>query len=557
MGAPARAPPPSGGDLQINTAYLQYMLNRFGPPPDLPDAHAFLKQLENGVRIGYSGPHHTLVGPNLPSAFEWQDKITADIDAEVRAGHIHGPFSRVEMESMFGEFRSSPLGGVPKKNSDKVRRIHHLSWPVGSSVNDHITLEGDLKYDGVRKFFATLQRLGPGAQLWAADIQSAYRHIRVHPADRHLLVFQWPAGAFYYEERLPFGLSSSPFLWDCLARLLTWFSSCLGADRIERWVDDFAGASAPGTGDAQRSMDVFLQVCQQAHVRVSMPKLQPPTHTLEWVGLIWDTTNMVQKLPEGKLAELQALLQHWRQRKKATLKELESLLGKLRYCAQVIPPGRAFTQRVATMVAALQRQRLNGLRSYHHVYLPSDVRADLDEWAGFFSTFNGRRIIPPPITHTATTDASGSIGMGGFWQDQWFFQKWTPAILLLHSTHGREVGSTIIELLAIATAVAIWAVAWANTTVLIRSDNQGAVEAMTRGHSSSGTTAKLIRFITRLAMDHSIEVRVQYIPGVDNVIADAISRAKWTQFRQLLPTARADPTPIPGWMDLKLRATYA
>ena len=82
----------------------------------------------------YSGPRRARVSQNLQSALENAEAVTADIKKEVDAGRMAGPFSHPPSAN----FISSPIGTVPKKGTDEVRRIHHLSHPSGSSVNDYI-----------------------------------------------------------------------------------------------------------------------------------------------------------------------------------------------------------------------------------------------------------------------------------------------------------------------------------------------------------------------------------------------------------------------------------
>jgi len=63
--------------------------------------------------------------------------------------------------------------------------------------------------------------LDPGTMLAKIDIQSAFRLILVHPADRHLLTMEWK-GSIYIDTCLPFGLCSAPKLFNILADLLEW-----------------------------------------------------------------------------------------------------------------------------------------------------------------------------------------------------------------------------------------------------------------------------------------------------------------------------------------------
>ena len=95
-----------------------------------------------------------------------------------------------------------------------------LSFPPGQSVNDGIPKElCSLKYITIDDAISYIVRLGQGTHLAKIDIKSAFRLLPVHAADRHLLGVQWK-GAVFIDTCLPFGLRSSPKLFNTLADLL-------------------------------------------------------------------------------------------------------------------------------------------------------------------------------------------------------------------------------------------------------------------------------------------------------------------------------------------------
>ena len=114
-------------------------------------------------------------------------------------------------------FISSPLGLVPK-STDKWRRIHHLSFPPGKSVNDNIPPEwGALEYAAFDDAVAMVAAAGQGAILIKRDLADAFRHIPVAPEDYWLLGFCWNQ-EYWVDCFLPFGLRTSPFLFDLFAK---------------------------------------------------------------------------------------------------------------------------------------------------------------------------------------------------------------------------------------------------------------------------------------------------------------------------------------------------
>ena len=56
-----------------------------------------------------------------------------------------------------------------------------------------------------------------------------------------------------------------------------------------------------------------------------------------------------------------------------------------------------------------------------------------------------------------------------------------------------------------------------------------------------------MRLLHRLlsATRHSFSFSAQHVPSVNNQIADALSRFRWQDFRQLVPDAQPHPSWIP------------
>ena len=78
-----------------------------------------------------------------------------------------------------------------------------------------------LKYITVDHAIEHIVSMGQGALLAKIDVQSAFRLLPVHPADRHLLGMQWK-GNVYIDGCLPFGLRSAPKLLNWAAEFLEW-----------------------------------------------------------------------------------------------------------------------------------------------------------------------------------------------------------------------------------------------------------------------------------------------------------------------------------------------
>jgi hypothetical protein len=105
---------------------------------------------------------------------------------------------------------------VPKGDGG-FRRIHHLSYPPGSSVNDFIPAEfSSIKYIKIQDVYQSVLHAGQGCLIIKRDIRDAFRNVPIATWTQWLLGFQWE-DEFYKETCLSFGLATAPFLFNLFA----------------------------------------------------------------------------------------------------------------------------------------------------------------------------------------------------------------------------------------------------------------------------------------------------------------------------------------------------
>jgi hypothetical protein len=109
-----------------------------------------------------------------------------------------------------------------------------------------------------------------------------------------------------------------------------------------------------------------------------------------------------------------------------------------------------------------------------------------------------------------------------------------------------SVSSGHAEAAAILAALLIWAPRFSRCTVLVRSDSLVVVQAWASQSSASPAIDAYIRAFAHVCSLWSATLVIEHLPGVDNNIADAISRSQVAKFRQLLPAAQQWPSPAPS-----------
>ena len=103
-----------------------------------------------------------------------------------------------------------------------------------------------------------------------------------------------------------------------------------------------------------------------------------PLTTLSFAGIELDTIKLEARLPLDKLRKCIDFITAFRQRKKITLKELQSLIGLLNFACSVIIPGRAFLRRLIDLT--------HGIRLSHHlIKLNRESKEDLNVWLTFLT----------------------------------------------------------------------------------------------------------------------------------------------------------------------------
>ena len=175
-----------------------------------------------GARAGYEGPFLRIRGLNHSSVFRISDDISVNIQAEVSAGKV------LELPSLPQFYVISPLGAVEKRaNGTRTgwRRIHDLSFPNGVSVNDGIPSHyGTLMYQTLDDAMRLIGHHGRRVVLRKRDLRDAFRMIPLSPLDYWLFVFEWQE-KLYIDIFLPFGLRTSPFIFNLFSEGLHWIEA--------------------------------------------------------------------------------------------------------------------------------------------------------------------------------------------------------------------------------------------------------------------------------------------------------------------------------------------
>jgi len=107
----------------------------------------------------------------------------------------------------------SPLGVVPKPNSEKLRLIVNMKY-----VNIHLS-KRVFKIEGLSDLTYMAEK---GDRSVSYDVTSGYYHVSLHPDSRRFVESNWK-GVYYQYNCLPFGLSTALWVFSKVIRELVMY----------------------------------------------------------------------------------------------------------------------------------------------------------------------------------------------------------------------------------------------------------------------------------------------------------------------------------------------
>ena len=134
---------------------------------------------------------------------------------EVHLGHMLGPFLVQPIDPLI----CSPVGMVPKWDSQEMHQITHLSHPRGRSINSFISTEdAQTHYQTFEAAVELVACAGAGAYMAKEDFKSAFPMCF---SDLRLLGIK-VQGQFLIDTCLPFGTAISYAIFEDIATLIDW-----------------------------------------------------------------------------------------------------------------------------------------------------------------------------------------------------------------------------------------------------------------------------------------------------------------------------------------------
>jgi hypothetical protein len=474
-----------------------------------------VEQLQFGFPVGYTADQLPISDiRNHAGATDHADYVTRYIEEEISLGVMAGPFASNPFNR---PLHISPLNTVPKKDPTQRRVIADLSFPSGMSVNDgipkdtYLDQEITLSFPTVDTLAQHIRETGPQAMLFKKDLKRAYRQFPIDPGDAHLLGYLWQ-GALYVDLALVMGIRSAAYLCQRATSALGHIYHGMGF-RLINYIDDLAVCINRNV--ASEAYQQLGHLLAQLGVKEAEDKSCPPARSMEFLGIQFDIDDMTMSVTPDRLIEIDSLIDKWLVKRRATKRQLQSLVGKLQFVAKCVRAGRIFISRLLSILPTLRHQ-------HHRFHVSAEFKKDLLWWKRFLRTYNGVSVIPEIIWSAPDAVLSTDSCLTGFggWCGKEFFAGKFPASIL-----SDKHNINTLELLTVMVALKLWSHYLADKRIEIICDNMVSVNVLNAGRTKDPMLLAILREITFICATVNCQVKACHIPGQDNRLADDLSRA--------------------------------
>lgn len=403
----------------------------------------------------------------------------------------------------------SALGAI-RKEGGGVRLIHDCSRPDGSAVNDLATKE-KFQYQSIDD---VLGLVTPGCYLAKVDLKNAYRSIPISQESQQVTGLSWFINGkktYLKDVKLPFGANLSPFIFNTITQSVRRMMANRGYTKVVCYLDDFC-LIADSKTECQHMVTVLVRLLRELGFKISWPKLEGPSTNITFLGIHIDSITMTCSIPDEKIQQIASDLAQFKQKYRASKKQLQSLVGKLNWVARVMPIGRIYLRAAIQGITSLKAPS-------HKIIINAAIRSDLDWWLDTIPILNGTQPIrdPRPV-ETMATDACVT-GAGGVFENDWFYLNWQadcPEMAGLHINFK--------ETLAVVLAARRWAPRWANKQIIVYTDSMAAKGMLTNMKANDGKVSLALKELATLAILYNFSITPRHVPGEGNTLPDCISR---------------------------------
>ena len=362
-----------------------------------------------------------------------------------------------------------------------------------------------------------IAHLGRGCYLFKRDLSRYFLQLKVDPIEYNKLGFCW-RGLVWFFVSFVWGWRHAGYCGQWVTSAVSYIHARLGYEKTQQlfnilnYADDFAGAEAE-LARAKLSFDTLGQLLSDIGLIESKSKACPPSQSMVYLGVKFDTMAMCMYVDDDKVAELKFELAKWSKKSVAKKGELQSILGKLLWVSKTVRFSRVFVSRIICEIRKLSTQSAKTTLSY-------DVRKDFLWWDKYIDVFSGVEIIPPTTVCQSVLGDAYPQGGG----------SWNPTLAEYFSMRFPEYMCSpdtpihIKEFIIVILCIRLWGKNWTGQRILIYCDNTSVCDTCSYQKPSDPSMQKLLREFLYWVCKFNFHPIIEKISTKDNHIADFISR---------------------------------
>ncbi len=473
--------------------------------------------LMDGIANGFSIVDTEIVGKKVDTNNHMSCMTSNNkpkVEQLLRSEIINGHYVPVKIKPDI----CSPLAAI-EKSDGSVRLLHDASRPTDYALNDYSESNVSVKYQSVKD---ALDLILPGSYICKIDLKSAYRSVGIKPSQYHMSGVKWKFSGdndvtYLVDTRLMMGASKAPSIFHRLTQAVKRCMEKRGYHLVV-YLDDFL-LIANDYDTCLQGQHTLIALLRDLGFSIAWNKVEGPTKKLVFLGVEIDTENMTIGLPENKVADLLLVLKAFQLKKRASCKQLQSLAGKLNWACNVIKCGRGYIRNIINTIAPLRLAN-------HKARITKVVQDDIQWWITVLGFFPGKSIFYKPHVNVVQFDACNK-GAGYTYLDDWGYLDWKCDIPQVADYH-----INCKETIASIFACRRWAHLWRDSKVLFVTDNVTAKSCISKGTCKNPQLLPWIRELHAYSVLYNFDIEACWIPGITNVIPDAISRLRYPNLRR-------------------------
>lgn len=266
---------------------------------------------------------------------------------------------------------------------------------------------------------------------------------------------------------------------------------------------------APDKETCAKHFNTVRDILAELGLPESVDKIQPPSTSVTWLGIMIDSLRMTLSIPNEKLQEILTCVTKAIKCRTISQKHLRSILGKLLHIAKCIRPARLFVARL-----------LEALRSMTRTYIKVDkeMRKDFSWFIVFASAWNGTSLIPNKTPDRVIQVDASCSGIGAHDGRFAYGGRITPLSDPVANINELEGVNVVV---AVSTFMSL---ADRGSHVLLQCDNLASVEIFRHGRGRNRVLLECARHLWMLQSILDIRITYEHIAGNLNTVADSLSR---------------------------------